>query len=200
MHIAEGVLSLPVLVSGAAIATAGTAYGIKKLSFETIPRCGIVSAALFVASLIHVNLGATSVHLVLGGLGGILLGWSLFPAFLVALLLQAVLFQFGGLIVLGVNVTNMALPGILAGMIGRAMLKANINPFICGFTSGLLGILGSATCVAISLLFRGEAFMTSAVMITSAHLPVMIIEGIVTGFIVSYLSKTDKTFLEGGIK
>ncbi|AER67363.1 cobalamin (vitamin B12) biosynthesis CbiM protein [Thermovirga lienii DSM 17291] len=196
MHIAEGVLSWPVLVSGAAIATAGTAYGIKKLSFETIPRCGIVSAALFVASLIHVNLGASSVHLILGGLGGILLGWSLFPAFLVALFLQAVLFQFGGLVVLGVNVTNMALSGVLAGFVGRALLKRLKRPFLCGAISGALGVFGAAVFVAASLAFSGEAFRASAVLLIGAHLPVAIIEGIITGFIVSFLSKTDKNFLE----
>lgn len=198
MHIAEGVLSLPVLTTGIVTAAAGTAYGLRKLSMEAIPRCGIVSASLFVASLIHVNLGPSSVHLVLNGLGGIILGWSLFPAYLVALLLQAILFQFGGLVVLGVNTTAMALPGVLAGLVGRWLLHRNVSPMVSGFAAGAGGVLGASTAVAAALVFRGEAFRASATMLVAAHLPVMLIEGVVTGFIVSFIAKTAPHFL--GVK
>ena len=47
--------------------------------------------AIFVASLVHVPVGPSSMHLVLNGLLGLLLGWAAFPAILVGLLLQAVL-------------------------------------------------------------------------------------------------------------
>lgn len=195
MHIAEGVLSLPILATGAAVAAAGTAFGLRKLSMEAVPRCGIVSASLFVASLIHVNLGASSVHLVLNGLGGIILGWSLFPAYLVALLLQAILFQFGGLVVLGVNTTAMALPGVLAGLVGRWILSRQASPLVAGFVAGAGGVLGASVAVATALIFRGEAFRATATMLVAAHLPVMLIEGIVTGFIVSFIAKTAPHFL-----
>ena len=52
MHISEGILSGPVLISGAALAAAGTAVGLKKLDYDRIARAGILSAAFFVASLI----------------------------------------------------------------------------------------------------------------------------------------------------
>ena len=54
-----------------------------------------------------------SAHLVLNGLLGALLGFVAFPAITVALLLQALLFQYGGILVLGVNTATMALPPIL---------------------------------------------------------------------------------------
>lgn len=198
MHIAEGVLSLPVLLTGAVTTVAGTAYGLRKLSMEAVPRCGIVSASLFVASLIHVSLGVSSVHLLLNGLGGIILGWGLFPAYLVALLLQAILFQFGGLVVLGVNTTAMALPGVFAGLLGRWLLGRRVSPMVAGFVAGAGGVLGAAVAVAAALVFRGEAFRASATMLMAAHLPVMLIEGVVTGFIVTFISKTAPHFL--GVK
>lgn len=53
MHISEGILSGPVLLSGAALTVMGTAVGLKQLDYDRIARTGILSAAFFVASLIH---------------------------------------------------------------------------------------------------------------------------------------------------
>ena len=97
MHISEGVLSGPVLLSGAALAAAGTAVGLRKLDYDRIAQAGVLSAAFFVASLIHVPIGPSSVHLLLNGIVGLLLGWGAFPAILVALVLQALFFQFAQL-------------------------------------------------------------------------------------------------------
>ncbi len=112
MHISEGILSGPVLISGATLAAAGTAVGLKKLDYDRIAQSGILAASFFVAALIHVPVGPSSVHLILNGIVGLLLGWAAFPIILVALLLQAVLFQFGGITTLGVNTVIMALPAV----------------------------------------------------------------------------------------
>ena len=57
MHISEGVLSTPVLLSGAALTVVGTAIGLKKMDYDRIPQVAVLSAAFFVASLIHVPIG-----------------------------------------------------------------------------------------------------------------------------------------------
>ena len=62
MHISEGVLSGPVLISGAALAAAGTAIGLKKLDYDEIAKAGMLSAAFFVASLIHIPIGPANAH------------------------------------------------------------------------------------------------------------------------------------------
>jgi cobalt/nickel transport system permease protein len=80
------------------------------MEHKEVPKVAILSSVFFVASLIHVPLGPSSVHLILNGIMGVLLGWTAFPAILVALALQGVLFQFGGITTLGVNTLNMALP------------------------------------------------------------------------------------------
>ena len=57
MHIAEGVLSAPVLIAGAAAAAAGIAVGLKRLDESRLMTAGLVGAAFFIASLIHVPIG-----------------------------------------------------------------------------------------------------------------------------------------------
>ena len=103
MHLSEGVLHTPVLLSGAALAIAGIAVGLRRLESENLPLTALFAAAFFVAGTIHVPVGIGSVHLILNCMAGLFLGWAVFPAFLIALLLQVIFFSFGGFAVLGVN-------------------------------------------------------------------------------------------------
>ena len=114
MHISEGVLSPAVLGAGAVLAAAGIVIGLRKLDYDRLMTVAILAAAFFVGSLIHVPIGPSSVHLILNGLLGMLLGWAAFPSIFVALMLQAILFQYGGITVLGVNTFNMAFPAVAA--------------------------------------------------------------------------------------
>ena len=126
MHISEGVLSGTVLISGAVLAAVGTGIGLKKLDYDQIAKTGMLAAAFFVASLIHIPIGPSNAHLILNGLVGLLLGWAAFPAILVALILQAAFFQFGGITTLGVNTLIMALPAVLCYLIfGRLVTKSS---------------------------------------------------------------------------
>ena len=108
MHIADGILTAPVVAATAVLATVGVAVGVRKVDADDVPRVGILAALFFVGSLIHVPVGVASAHLLLNGLAGLLLGWSAFPALAVALLLQTVLFHFGGFVSLGANVLDQA--------------------------------------------------------------------------------------------
>ena len=127
MHIAEGVLSPAVLGGGAVLALAGTAQGLRRLEYDRLVAVGILSAAFFVASLIHVPVGLASAHLVLNGLVGVLLGWAAFPSILVALLLQALLFQFGGITVLGVNTFTMGFAAVASWYVFRAVWRWHLR-------------------------------------------------------------------------
>jgi cobalt/nickel transport system permease protein len=198
MHISEGVLSPAVLAGGAALAAAGTALGLKKMDYEAIPRVAILSAAFFVATLIHVPVGPVGLHLVLNGLMGLLLGWLAVPAILIALFLQALLFQFGGLTVLGVNTVIMALPAVVCFYLFRPFLRrqgtlAAIAAFGCGFTAILLGGL----LIAVALLGTGQAFLQVAELAVLAHIPLMIIEGIITLLVFLFIEKVRPEMLEG---
>jgi len=191
MHISEGILSAPVLLTGVILTAGGVSLGLKKMDYERIPEVAVLTSAFFVASLIHVPIGPSSAHLVLNGLMGLLLGWIAFPAILVGLALQALLFQFGGLTSLCVNAFNMAFPAVVSFYLFR-LFNRKYNRYtliFSGFLCGVIGILGSAFLVAISLVTTGEAFLTAAKLIVIAHLPVMIIEGGITAAAVVSLNK-----------
>ncbi len=197
MHISEGILSAPVLGVGAGLTAAGCAVGLKKMDYKDIPKVAVLSSGFFVASLIHVPLGPTSVHLILNGLVGLLLGWAVFPAILIALFLQAILFQFGGITTLGVNTFNMALPGLVAFyLFSKATRgKNHFKAIVAAFLAGVTGVLFAGIFVAISLVFTGKPFLFLAKTVIFAHVPVMIIEGIVTSFIVVFLRKVKPELL-----
>ena len=199
MHISEGVLSAPVLVTGAAFAAAGISIGLKKMGYEKIPQVAVLSSAFFVASLIHVPIGPSSVHLVLNGINGLLLGWLCFPSILVALALQAILFQFGGITVLGINTVNMALPGVICYYLFGKLVNQEKRPIslTAAFACGFLSVCFSGILVAISLVFTEQSFMSMAKLIVVAHLPVMIIEGIITLFCVAFLKRVKPEVLGG---
>jgi cobalt/nickel transport system permease protein len=198
MHISEGVLSPAVLAGGAALTAVGTAIGLKKLDYEAIPRVAILSAAFFVATLIHVPVGPVGLHLVLNGLMGLLLGWVAVPAILIALFLQALLFQFGGLTVLGVNTFTMAAPAVICFYVFRSFLRrGGITGMVAAAACGATAILLSGLLVALALLFTGQGFLEVAEMVILAHIPVMIIEGIITLFVFLFLEKVNPEMLEG---
>jgi cobalt/nickel transport system permease protein len=196
VHISEGVLSAPVLVSGGVLAAAGTAIGLKKIDYDQLARVGILSATFFVASLVHVPIGPSSVHLIMNGIVGLLLGWAAFPAILVALLLQAVFFQFGGITTLGVNTIIMALPAVICYYLFAPLLhKDRKFLLLAGFGCGFCAVLFGGVIVGLALMFTEENFLKVAMLVVTAHIPVMIIEGIVTAFCVAFLKKVQPAML-----
>jgi cobalt/nickel transport system permease protein len=195
MHISEGVLSAPVLIGGGALTAVGTAIGLKKLDYDRIMTVSILASTFFVASLIHVPLGPGSIHLILNGLLGVILGWSAFPAILIALLLQAIFFQFGGLVVLGVNTFNMAAPAVLCYYLLRPWLRNPKTRAGAAFAGGFLSVLLAGLLMALSLALSDSGFLDTAKLVVAAHLPIMIIEGFITMFTVSFLARVQPEIL-----
>jgi len=203
MHIHEGALSgspegIAILCAGAAVTAAGTALGLRRMDYERVPQVAMLSSAFFVASLIHVPVGPTSAHLVLNGLAGLILGWAAFPALLVALFLQAMLFAYGGLTTLGLNTATMALPAVVCYcLLNRAAgLRGERTAFVAGFLAGALGILLGAVLTAVALVAAGNEFALFAGANLAAHLVLAMIEGTVTGSVVVFLRKVRPELLE----
>jgi cobalt/nickel transport system permease protein len=198
-HIPDGVLSLPVLVGGGVIAVGAVALGLKKIGDEDIPRTAILASGFFALSLFALPVGPSSIHLLLGGLMGIVLGTAIFPAVCVALLLQAVMFGFGGLTTLGVNIVNIALPGAVIGALvapmvqratpARAALIAGIASALCVALTGLM--------VAASLALSSADYMLSARVMIATYLPLMLVEGFVGGFCISFVKRVKPELLAG---
>lgn len=196
MHIVDGALSDSVVIGGAIVAAAGIAYGLKRMDMDRIPQMGILSAAFFIASLIHVPVGPTSLHLILNGLIGLALGWTAFPALFVALLLQAIFFGYGGLIVLGVNTLNIALPGVIVWVLlnKKITMSSPKQAAIWGGIAGALSIALTAVMVSLSLALSGEAFFKAAKLALLSHIPVMVVEALVTAAAILLLSRVKPDF------
>jgi cobalt/nickel transport system permease protein len=198
MHISEGILAAPVLVGGAALTAAGLGVALKKLNNEDIPKVGVLSAGFFVAGLIQVPIGVASVHLVLNGLVGLILGWLSFPAIFVGLLLQSIMFQYGGITALGVNTFNMAVPGLVScflfGRLATGTSKSYVSS-VFAFMAGSFAVFLSGILVGISLYLTGEAFLPAAKIVVAGHIPVMLIEGVITAACVTFLKKVKPELL-----
>lgn len=196
MHIVDGALSDSVVIGGAVLAVAGIAYGLKRMDLDRIPQIGMLSATFFIASLIHVPVGPSSLHLILNGLIGLALGWTAFPALFIALLLQAAFFGYGGLIVLGVNTVNIALPAVLMGLLLRQAI-INSPPKKAAILGGIAGagsIALTAVMVGVSLALSGDAFIPAAKLALLSHIPVLIVEALVTAATVFLLVRVKPDF------
>jgi cobalt/nickel transport system permease protein len=197
MHISEGVLPTWEIVTGWGLTLIGTAIGLRKLEGEKLVLAALLTSLFFVASLIHVPIGVGSAHLLFNGFIGLILGWAAFPTILIGLLFQALLFQFGGLMVLGVNTFNMAFPAVVAHYLFKNWIKTDGWKFYAGaFLSAFVAILGAGLLVAIELALAGEKFIKGAELIFLIHIPIATVEGIIYIFLLKFLKKTSPQFLE----
>jgi cobalt/nickel transport system permease protein len=190
-HIPDGVLGAPVLVTGAAVSAGLLAVGLRRLDYEALPQAAVLSAAFFVSSLITVPLGPSSVHLLLNGLMGVLLGWTAVPALFVALVLQAAFFGYGGVLVLGVNTMNMALPALACAVALRPLLPraGRRGILFVGAAAGALGVLLTAALVAMSLGLSGEPFLPAAKAVLLLYVPLALLEALMTATVLSFLRR-----------
>ncbi|MGC9141943.1 MAG: cobalt transporter CbiM [Caldimicrobium sp.] len=193
MHISEGVLPGSFLIGGWCFSGFFLLLSLKRVSAEKLPRLALLSSLFFLISLIHIPLGPTSTHLTLNGLLAILLGLEIFPAIFIALLFQALFFQYGGLTVLGINTLTMALPPYLLVLFFKKFLKYNSTVFkLISFLIGSLSILLSGFLMALILWLANPKYYFLSTAFVISYLPLSLVEGIITVFVLSYLKKIKK--------
>jgi cobalt/nickel transport system permease protein len=108
----------------------------------------------------------------------------------------AVFFQFGGITTLGVNTIIMALPAVICFYLFAPLMHKNQRILLlAGFGYGFCAVFFGALLVGLALMFTEENFLAVATLVVSAHIPVMIIEGIVTAFCVVFLKKVQPAML-----
>lgn len=211
MHVPDGILPAGVCAAGYAVAAGATWYSLRRIKQKEdpradIPKASLFTAAFFVATLIHIPVPPVSVHLILNGLLGVALGWYAFPAILIGLFFQAVMFGHGGLTTLGVNAAMMGIPALLAFGVFRLRaftgLRNRLWTGVFGFLGGFLG-LGIAAAILFTLLITtipatldvgAERTAISALVV--AHAPLAIIEGAFTAMVVLFLMKVDRRLIE----
>lgn len=196
-HIPDGVLSVPVLATGAVLSFSLLAVAVNKLDNDKIPPAAVLAAAFFVASLVSVPAGPSSVHLILNGVMGVLLGWAAIPAVLVALLMQSMFFGHGGLLTLGVNTFNIAFPALMIGLMLKPII-VNAAPkrvMIVGGAAGGLSVLMTAGLIYLSLLLTGDEYQLSGNVLAVTYLPLILVETVISAVILSFLMKVSPTFI-----
>ena len=160
MHIPDNFLSTPVWATLDAIAIPTVAMVSRKAQQVTdtnrLPLLGVMGAFVFAAQMINFPVGiGTSGHLVGGTLLACILGpWAGALVITSILLIQALVFQDGGILALGANVINMGLLGVLAGylparLLSRGKWKAH-GLFIGGFCSVMVSGLLALTELTLS--------------------------------------------------
>ncbi len=196
MHISEGILSSPVLVVGSILSLGGILLGLRNLKNEELPKIAVLSSTFFIASLIHIPIGPTSAHLILNGLTGILLGWAAFPTIFLGLLLQALIFQFGGFTTLGINTFAMAFPGVVSYYIFSFFKRSSKFFFLGTFLGGVQAIILGVFIISIALLETNKSFKNIATALLVTHFPIAVIEGIITTLVLGYLKKVKPEVLK----
>ena len=210
MHIPDGFLPPDVCIAGYALTGGVTWYCLRQIQRDrdiqaNIPKASLLTAAFFVASLIHIPIPPTSVHLIFNGLMGAILGYYAFPAILIGLFFQAVMFQHGGMSTLGVNAIIIGSPSIAAYYLfqqrERLGDKKPILTTILSFTSGAGALLLSAIMFAILLVTNISPDMDinaerTAIFISLGGYSIQAaIEGVFTVMLISFLEKVKPELL-----
>jgi cobalt/nickel transport system permease protein len=203
LHIPDGFLSLPISLVTGLFAIGLIALCLNRVQSEyqerTVPVMGVCAAFIFAAQMINFPIpGGTSGHLLGGALAGVLLGpWAGSLVLAVVFIVQAVLFQDGGITVLGANIFNMGLVGTFGGYyLYQAIRKAlgwnswggiGAGTAIAAWTSV---VVASIIC-AIELGLSGTVPLNVAlVAMVSWHLLIGIGEAVITTIAVSFIYRT----------
>lgn len=212
MHIPDGLLPGGACAAGYVVAlatAAGSLAVIRRRSdpHQEVPKASILTAVFLVASWVHVPLPPASIHLVLNGLLGVVLGPFAFLATLVGLFFQAVLFGHGGLTTLGVNATLIGLPALAAGAVfslgsklwRRSRGWAAAFGFVAGALAVALSAAGFAAVVVTGVPAELDASLqrTGIAALTLAHAPLALVEGVFTAMVVLFLRRVQPDLLTG---
>ncbi|MBI5839735.1 MAG: energy-coupling factor ABC transporter permease [Chloroflexi bacterium] len=127
LHIPDGFLSLIVSIVCWIITALTLGLAISKtdksLGEKQVPLMGVMAAFIFAAQMINFPIaGGTSGHLLGGALAAIVLGpWPAMLVMTAVVMVQGLLFQDGGLLVMGANILNM---GLLTSAIGYGLYRS----------------------------------------------------------------------------
>jgi cobalt/nickel transport system permease protein len=196
MHIADGVLTLEATAVVTALSAVFLYGAFKSLPQEKVAIAASMSALFFIASFIHIPFGMTQIHLLLIGMIGILLGISSFLSICVALILQALLLGYGGVVSLGVNLFIMATPAVMVYYFYHSKLALKLNEKVKFFLVGFLGTFFATLFLSLILYFAKQEYQTAAVTVFSINIVSMVIEGVVSLFLLLFIKKTYPKILE----
>jgi cobalt/nickel transport system permease protein len=198
MHIPDGFLSPPVWVAAGAVSAAGVALSIRRvgrsLEERRIPLLGVVGAFIFAAQMVNFPIAAgTSGHLVGAVLAMLLLGpWAASLIMTAILVIQALLFQDGGITALGANILNMGMLGSLLGFLLfqalRRLLSGLRGTLIAAFLTAWLATVLSAALAALEIALSGTIPLRLVLpAMAGIHALIGLGEGLITAAALAFL-------------
>jgi len=168
LHIPDGFLSLfisflfwllTIIVVGMAIRAVGDSLGERQ-----IPLVGVLAAGIFALQMLNFPVaGGTSGHMLGGALAAIVLGpWAAILAMTAVISVQGLMFQDGGLVVMGANIFDM---GILTSVVGYGVYrfavgqKKKVRLIVAGFAAWA-SVMAAALLASFQIWFSGNAQAT----------------------------------------
>lgn len=204
MHLPDGIMPLDLVMAGNLGGAALTALALARLRKlpdvqAEVPRAAMLTAVFFAASTIALPVPPTSVHLLLTGLMGVMLGWFAVPALLVGLFLQAVLFGHGGLTTLGLNLLILA-PAALICRASHIWLAPRLPDLAAGIAGAGGVLIAVALFAAIILIGMPDGLnhdMERAALfaLVLAYLPLALVEGVVVFTLLRVLRRIEPRLL-----
>lgn len=198
MHIPDGFLSMPVVVVMWIITIIVVGYSVKRtnnqITEKHIPLMGVLAAFVFAAQMVNIPVAAgTSGHFLGGVLVVVLLGpWAGTVIMATVFIVQAVLFQDGGILALGANIFNMGVIGTVFGYYMYKGLSRILKKKVAaaGAAAWIAIVLTSAAC-AVQLAISGTSpFHVVVPAMVGTHMVIGIIEAVITVIVLSTVMKT----------
>ena len=210
MHIPDGFLSVQVSILFWLISILAVGYALKRVGADLgerqVPMMGVLAAAIFAGQMLNFAVaGGTSGHLMGSAIATILLGpWAAMLVLTCVVSIQALIFQDGGLLVLGANIFNMAIIGVaVAYMAFRSVQKlAGGKPwgiFVSGFIAAWLSVEAAALATAFELAISGTSPANIAIAAMGGiHALIGIGEGLITVGALAFLYASRRDLLKAG--
>lgn len=199
LHIPDGFLNFIVSVICWAITIVMIGMAVSRtnrsLGEKQVPLMGIMAAFIFAAQMINFPVaGGTSGHLLGGALAAIVLGpWAGMLVMTAVIAVQALLFQDGGLLVMGANILNM---GLLTAAIGYGLYRSvakgsQTTKLAVAGVAAWLSVMAGALATALQLWLSGTSnLQTVVIAMLSVHALIGLGEALITVAALSFILRT----------
>jgi cobalt/nickel transport system permease protein len=207
LHIPDGFLNLAVSIVCWVITIITLGFAVSKtnklLGEKQIPLMGVMAAFIFAAQMINFPVaGGTSGHLLGGVLASVVLGpWAGMLVMTAVIALQALLFQDGGLLVMGANILNM---GLITAAIGYGLYRSvsgsskTVKLSVVG-VAAWLSVMAGALFTALQLWLSGTSQLEIVIpAMMGVHALIGLGEALITVFAVSFIMQTRPDLLGEG--
>ncbi|WP_337103152.1 energy-coupling factor ABC transporter permease [Paenibacillus sp. YIM B09110] len=208
LHIPDGFLDAKAWITTTAVGAAAVAYSLNKTklavsSSKQVPMVALIGSFVFAAQMINFPIaGATSGHFLGGALTSILFGpWIGTIVMAAVLIIQALVFQDGGITVLGANILC---TGFIGCFVGYGVYKAGMKLFggkgriFITFIASWLSIVAASAGVGLLLAWSGTFELGLALKaMVGWHMLIGIGEGLITTLVTGYLLERSKVQVKG---